>query len=176
MLANDLPGRWTGGPERLGHDVVACDELVSADEAGDYVLAPVNIGQGRRRPGEKAKTSPGSSKTLVFGETGLLAGWCAELEDSKVRYRGDLADVSGTGPDGRCRWCPLRGTGPAEHGARPATWRAGTATKVPSCPPAVTGTPEEAPAWACGLYLNDPSAWTEPLPPADTWFTGRISE
>ncbi|HEV8648664.1 MAG TPA: hypothetical protein VG276_04505 [Actinomycetes bacterium] len=31
-----------------------------------------------------------------------------------------------------------------------------------------TGTPEEAPDCACGLYLNDPTAWQNNLPPASS--------
>jgi hypothetical protein len=91
------------------------------------------------------------------------------LRDLKVRYRGDYAYVSGTGPDGPLALCRLRWTGSPEHWGF-ACYLASKDGYEDSMLPtgSFTGTPEEALDCACGLYLNDPSAWAERLPPAAT--------
>ena len=85
-----------------------------------------------------------------------------------VRFRGRFAYVDGELPDGEVlALCRLRYAGSA------SLWgfaiylasRDGYQDSVlPSGLP--IGEPEDALACACGLYLNDPSAWREHLPPA----------
>jgi hypothetical protein len=79
-----------------------------------------------------------------------------------VRYRSGFAYIDGQLPDGNVlKLCRLRFTG------RLHTWgfaiylasRDGYEDNIlPSGLPA--GSPEEALDCACGLYLNDPTAWT----------------
>jgi hypothetical protein len=91
------------------------------------------------------------------------------LGDLKVRYRGDYAYVSGTDPDGPLTLCRLHWTGSPDHWGF-ACYLASKDGYEDSILPtgSFTGTPEEALDCVCGLYLNDPSAWAEPLPPANT--------
>jgi hypothetical protein len=80
-----------------------------------------------------------------------------------VRARGNFAYISGTAADREALpLCRLRYGGPASR------W--GFAIYLPSkdgyedsaLPSGMTaGTPEEALDCACGLYLNDPSAWLD---------------
>lgn len=76
--------------------------------------------------------------------------------------------MSGTDPDGPLSLCRLRWTGNPEQWGF-ACYLASKDGYEDSILPtgSVTGAPEEALDCACGLYLNDPSAWTERLPPAD---------
>jgi hypothetical protein len=89
------------------------------------------------------------------------------LRDLKVRYRGDYAYVSGTDPDGPLSLCRLRWTGSPDHWGF-ACYLASKDGYEDSMLPtgSFTGTPEEALDCVCGLYLGDPSAWAERLPPA----------
>ena len=91
-----------------------------------------------------------------------------DLRQIKVRYRADYAYVTGTDTDGPLSLCRLR-----YHGS-PDTW--GFACYLASqdgyeesiLPSgSFIGTPEEALDCACGLYLNDPTAWTSPPPPTN---------
>ncbi len=89
------------------------------------------------------------------------------LADVKVRFRGQFAYVDGELASGEVLpLCRLR------YGRSASLWgfaiylasRDGYQDSVlPSGLP--IGTPEEALDCACGLYLNDPSAWQEHLPP-----------
>lgn len=91
------------------------------------------------------------------------------LHDLKVRYRGDYAYVSGTDPDGPLSLCRLRWTGSPDHWGF-ACYLASKDGYEDSVLPtgSFSGTPEEALDCVCGLYLNDPAAWAEALPPTDT--------
>ncbi|MGH3496721.1 MAG: hypothetical protein ACRDRT_04190 [Pseudonocardiaceae bacterium] len=82
------------------------------------------------------------------------------LRDLAVRYRGDFAYITGTDDDGPLPLCRLRYSGsPDQWGF--ACYLASKDGYQDSILPtgSFTGTPEEALDCACGLYLNDPSAW-----------------
>ncbi|MGH2867228.1 MAG: hypothetical protein ACRDNK_06615 [Solirubrobacteraceae bacterium] len=84
------------------------------------------------------------------------------LHDLTVRYRADFAYVTGTDADGPLPLCRLRYTGsPDQWGF--ACYLASKDSYEDSILPhgSFTGTPEDALDCACGLYLNDPTAWTD---------------
>lgn len=79
-----------------------------------------------------------------------------------MRYRGDFAYVSGTDADGPLPLFRLRYLrSPDRWGF--ACYLASKDGYQDSVLPtgSFTGTPEEALDCSCGLYLNDPSAWTD---------------
>lgn len=85
-----------------------------------------------------------------------------DLHDLDVRYRSDFAYISGADDDGPLPLCRLRYNGsPDEWGF--ACYLASKSGYEESILPtgSFTGTPEQALDCACGLYLNDPSAWTD---------------
>jgi len=87
-----------------------------------------------------------------------------ELSSIDVTHRADYAYVTGTLTDGeQLPLCRLR------YGGSASIWgfsiyRASHDNYQPGVlhTGMTTGTPEEALDTACGLYLNDPTAWTEP--------------
>ena len=81
---------------------------------------------------------------------------------------------AGPGPTARGRCAGGVGRALSGSGASCATWRAGTATKVPSCPPAVLPAPPQKLS-RCRRPVSRPLAWAGPLPPADTFFTRRVT-
>ena len=115
------------------------------------------------------KTIPESTKTSLGQRLRAQAGerWPA-LAGVQVRFRGGFAYVDGELSSGEVlALCRLRYAGSA------SLWgfaiylasRDGYQDSVlPSGLP--IGTPQEALDCACGLYLNDPSAWQESRPPA----------
>lgn len=84
------------------------------------------------------------------------------LRDLNVRYRADFAYVTGRDDDGPLSLCRLRYMGSSDNWGF-ACYLASRDRYEESFLPTgrFTGTPEEALDCACGLYLNDPSAWTE---------------
>jgi len=85
-----------------------------------------------------------------------------------VRFRGRFAYLDGELPGGELLpLCRLRYSGSASLWGF-AIWLASRDgyhdSVLPSGLP--IGAPEEALDCACGLYLNDPSAWQDQLPPA----------
>ncbi|HEV2885518.1 MAG TPA: hypothetical protein VGX49_01285 [Jatrophihabitans sp.] len=85
-----------------------------------------------------------------------------QLADVRMRYRTGFAYVDGVLPDGEVlQLCRLRYVGSATVWGF-AIYRAShddyQDNFLPSGSP--TGTAEEALDCACGLYLNDPTAWT----------------
>jgi hypothetical protein len=88
-----------------------------------------------------------------------------DLKDARVRFRGLYAYVDATRPDGydqqlfRLRW-----TGNSQNKWAFAIWLASKDGYENSVLPSgmFVGTVEEAMDCACGLYLNDPSAWELP--------------
>lgn len=82
-----------------------------------------------------------------------------------MRYRADFAYVTGRDPDGPVQLCRLRYTGSPERWGF-AIYLASKDGYQDSILPSgsFTGTPEEALDCACGLYLNDPSAWADAQP------------
>jgi hypothetical protein len=87
-----------------------------------------------------------------------------QLVDLSIRHRGQFAYVDGKLPDGttlplfRLRYGGSANSwGFAIHLASRDTYEDAV---LPSGYP--VGTPEEALDCACGLYLNDPTAWAEP--------------
>ncbi len=86
--------------------------------------------------------------------------WAA-LKDLKVRYRGDHAYITGTDPDGPLNLCRLTWTGTPDNWGF-ACWLASSDRYEESVLPTgnFTGTPQDALDCACGLYLNDPTAWS----------------
>jgi len=86
-----------------------------------------------------------------------------ELLDLNIRYHGSFAYLDGTtAEDDSLPLCRLRYLGsPHEWGF--AIYLASTGGYEDSILPrgSFTGAPEEALDCACGLYLNDITAWTE---------------
>jgi hypothetical protein len=90
-----------------------------------------------------------------------------QLAGIAVRYHGAFAYIDGHFPGGTTRpLCRLRYAGSA-HTWGFAIYRAShddyQDSILPSGYPA--GTPQEGLDCACGLYLNDPTAWLTPPPP-----------
>ena len=88
------------------------------------------------------------------------------LERVEIRHRGRFAYLDAQLPDGDVQpLCRLRYGGSA-HRWGFAIYRAShdnyQDSILPTGQPA--GTPEEALDCACGLYLNDPTAWTPDTP------------
>jgi hypothetical protein len=82
----------------------------------------------------------------------------------QLRFRGQFAYVDGQLPDGQVLpLCRLRYGGSASRWGF-ALYRASHDDYQDSILPSglPTGSPEEALDTACGLYLNDPTAWTKP--------------
>lgn len=87
-----------------------------------------------------------------------------QLADLDVTYRAGLAYVTGITTDGeRLRLCRLRYGGSASIWGF-AIYRASHDDYENSYLPTghSAGSPEDALDTACGLYLNDPTAWTRP--------------
>ena len=92
-----------------------------------------------------------------------------QLTDLTVRYHGAFAYVDGHLADGTTLpLCRLRYGGSA-HTWGFAIYRASHDDYEDSILPAgyPAGTPQEALDCACGLYLNDPTAWISQLPPTN---------
>jgi hypothetical protein len=114
---------------------------------------------------------PESTKTSLQQRlrTHARQRWPA-LADIEVRFRGRFAYVNGELATGEAvPLCRLRYAGSA------SLWgfaiylasRDGYEDSVlPSGLP--IGTPQEALDCACGLYLDDPTAWQQPSPPANS--------
>ena len=84
------------------------------------------------------------------------------LGEVRVRYRAGFAYVDGILPDGEAlRLCRLHYAGSARDWGF-AIYRASHDNYEPSVLPtgAYRGPAEDALDTACGLYLNDPTAWT----------------
>ena len=113
-------------------------------------------------------TPPASTKTSLGQRLNARARerWPA-LDRVNVRFRGQFAYVDGVLPDGeQMPLCRLRYGGSASRWGF-AIYRAShddyQDNFLPSGDPA--GTPAEALDCACGLYLNDPTAWRQPDTP-----------
>ena len=87
-----------------------------------------------------------------------------DLRDLKVRYRGDHAYLTGTDTDGPLSLCRLHYHGSPDNWGF-ACYLASKDGYEESILPtgSFTGTPEDALDCACGLYLNDPTAWLNQL-------------
>ena len=86
-----------------------------------------------------------------------------ELLDISIRYRGSFAYITGTtNDDGALPLCRLRHLGEPDNWGF-AIYLASKDGYQDSILPrgSFTGAPEEALDCACGLYLNDITAWTE---------------
>ncbi len=87
-----------------------------------------------------------------------------QLADVTVTHRAGFAYVTGILADGQeLRLCRLRYGGSASRWGF-AIYRASHNDYQPSVLPtgATAGTPEDALDTACGLYLDDPTAWITP--------------
>ena len=87
-----------------------------------------------------------------------------QLADLTIRHRRHFAYIDGQLPGGvTLPLCRLRYNGSASIW-RFATYLASRDSYENSIPPSgyPVGTPEEALDCACGLYLNDPTAWIAP--------------
>ena len=85
-----------------------------------------------------------------------------DLLDLNIRYRGSFAYLDGATHDASLPLCRLRYLGsPHEWGF--AVYLASKDGYEDSMLPrgSFTGAPEEALDCACGLYLNDPTAWDQ---------------
>jgi len=107
-------------------------------------------------------TVPAATKSSVEQQISAhaRARWPA-LTDVQVRFRGAFAYVQGRLPDGDALpLCRLRYLGSADQWGF-AIYRASHDDYEDNILPTgqFTGTPEEALDCACGLYLNDPTAW-----------------
>jgi hypothetical protein len=115
------------------------------------------------------KTIPESTKTSLGQRLRARQRerWPA-LAAVQARFRGRFAYVDGQLRDGEVLpLCRLRYAGSASLWGF-AIYLASTDGYQDSVLPSglPVGTPEEALDCACGLYLADPSAWQEQLPPA----------
>jgi hypothetical protein len=110
-------------------------------------------------------TPPASTKTSLGQRltTHARRRWPA-LAGVEVRFRGQFAYLSGQLPDGHVLpLCRLRYGGSASRWGF-AIYRASHDDYQDSILPSgyTAGSPEEALDCACGLYLNDPTAWETP--------------
>ena len=116
-----------------------------------------------------AATIPESTKTSLHQRLTARARerW-PELAGVQVHFRGRFAYVDGDLDSGQAlQLCRLRYAGSATvwgFAIYLASKDAYEDSVLPSGRP--SGTPQEALDCACGLYLNDPNAWQEHLPPA----------
>ena len=107
-------------------------------------------------------TPPRSTKTSLAQRLSDRARerW-PDLTKVEVRFRGQFAYLDGHLPDGEVlHLCRLHYSGSASSWGF-AIYRASHDDYQPSYLPSgvSAGTPEEALDCACGLYLNDPTAW-----------------
>jgi hypothetical protein len=112
-------------------------------------------------------TPPASTKTSLQQRLRAHARdrWPA-LTDVTVRFRGQFAYLDAQLPDGEIMpLCRLRYGGSA-HRWGFAIYLASRDGYEDSLLPSgyPVGSPQEALDCACGLYLNDPTAWTEQTP------------
>ena len=86
----------------------------------------------------------------------------------QARFRGRFAYVDGELHDGEVLpLCRLRYAGSASRWGFAIYLASRNGYQDSVLPSGLrAGTPEEALDCACGLYLNDPTAWQEPSPPA----------
>ncbi|HET8598951.1 MAG TPA: hypothetical protein VFL99_01405 [Segeticoccus sp.] len=113
-------------------------------------------------------TPPASTKTSLGQRLNTHARdrWPA-LSRVNVRFRGQFAYVDGQLPDDEVLpLCRLRYGGSASSWGF-AIYRASHDDYEDSFLPSglAAGSPEEALDCACGLYLNDPTAWQQPDTP-----------
>ena len=110
-------------------------------------------------------TPPESTKTSLRHRLRARANdrW-PQLADLTIRHHGQFAYVDGQLPDGTTLpLFRLRYGGSANRwgfAIHLASRNGYETTVLPSGYP--VGTPEEALDCACGLYLNDPTAWDQP--------------
>jgi hypothetical protein len=85
-----------------------------------------------------------------------------QLEELAIRYRGGFAYITGITNDEKLQLCRLRYLRSADQWGF-AIYLASRNSYEDSVLPtgSFTGTPEQALDCACGLYLNDPTAWIE---------------
>ena len=112
-------------------------------------------------------TPPASTKTSLHQRLNAHAAarW-PQLARVEVRHRGAFAYIDGRLPDGATlRLCRLRYRGSAHHWGF-ALYRASHDDYQDNYLPSghTAGTAEEALDCACGLYLNDPTAWHTQTP------------
>jgi hypothetical protein len=112
-------------------------------------------------------TPPASTKTSLGQRLNARARdrWPA-LARVQVRFRGQFAYIDGQLPDGEILpLCRLRYGGLAGHWGF-AIYRASHDDYQDNDLPSgdTAGSPEEALDCACGLYLNDPTAWQPDTP------------
>jgi hypothetical protein len=110
-------------------------------------------------------TAPDSTKTSLKQRLRARAQerW-PQLADIHIRHRGGFAYITGELPDGTTLpLFRLRYNGSATIWGF-AIYRASHDDYKPSFLPSgyPAGTPQEALDCACGLYLNDPTAWQPP--------------
>jgi hypothetical protein len=110
---------------------------------------------------------PASTKTSLTQrlKTHARDRW-PDLAGVEVRFRANFAYIDGRSPDGTVvKLCRLRYGGSA-HTWGFAVYRASHDDYEDSFLPSgtTTGSAEEALDCACGLYLNDPSAWLPDTP------------
>lgn len=113
-------------------------------------------------------TPPASTKTSLGQRLNARARerWPA-LARVNVRFRGQFAYVDGVLPDGeQMPLCRLRYGGSASRWGF-AIYRASHDDYQDNFLPSgdTAGSPAEALDCACGLYLNDPTAWRQPDTP-----------
>ena len=110
------------------------------------------------------KAPPESTKhSLTLGLNEHARARWPELARVDVRFRANFAYIDGRCPDGTIiKLCRLRYSGSAHHWGF-AIYRASHDDYEDSYLPTGShgGTAEEALDCACGLYLNDPTAWMD---------------
>ncbi len=113
------------------------------------------------------KAPPASTKASLTQRLNARAKerW-PDLAGVEVRFRANFAYVDGLEPDGTVlKLCRLRYGGSAHHWGF-ALYRASHHDYEDAVLPdgMLAGSAEEALDCACGLYLNDPSAWLPDTP------------
>ena len=140
-----------------------CDQLL--------FLGRQAVGGQRREPAAPADgwvKFPESTKTSVHQRllTRARERW-PQILQLHVRHRGTFTYVEATTTDGiHLRLCRLRYLGPA-HDWQVAIYRASHDDYAESIFPTglPIGTCQDALDLACGLYLDDPTAWHDLRPP-----------
>ena len=114
--------------------------------------------------GDMPKVPDSTKSSLAYKLAARARDRWPQLANVEVTHRAGFAYVTGTLPDGQqLPLCRLRYGGSASIWGF-AIYRASHDDYQPNALPTGTtaGSPEDALDTACGLYLNDPTAWTVP--------------
>jgi len=126
-----------------------------------------SVPEGRRAKIGRVKGPRASTKASLTQRLNFRARErCPDLASVEIRFRANFSYVDGRQADGTAlKLCRLRYRGSA-HLWGFAFYRASHDDDEDAVLPngMYDGSAEEAPDCACGLYLNDPSAWLPDTP------------